>query len=497
MPLPRMQIMLDDSANALDGWHTTRYRDFTGGENRQILPEFLSVNQLLLAYNMVMNGEGTVETRTGKSNIFSNVILDGAITSIHRYAKEDQTNYLVIQCGTSLYAAQYDGSSHISVLTVIGSGLNAAKFRSRVWKDKLFLTNGVDNVKLFDGSTLANIGGTTIKSEIIVIYAGRIWLVDKARPNVMAPSRLEDYTTAFDALDEIKLRDGDGDVITGLSPQDGGMVIFKSKSTWTLYGTNRDNWRIPEAPLNPTVGCVSTDSILDVGVMCGHDNLYRFNLTSVSPISNTHRALIESMSLADKQAIFAIAQPVQQRAYYHIGSQILVLDGKYNGITSWDTLGAKCFAVLDAEGDSGSILVGDTTNGNVYKLDDSATDDGAAIVWQWQSAYIDHDSTRLKIWSEFAPEIESLGEVAGSLRYSFDIDYGNIEGSYDISQVNDNTLVWGVDNWGEAEWGDTVRITDTFHLHNAQGNRISFKVAAIDRGKFLGFKTKWCEVGPR
>jgi hypothetical protein len=497
MRIVPLDIPADTADSVRDGWNTYRGRDFTGGENRQILPELLKPNQLLLAFNMVMNGEGTVETRTGKTNIFTDVILSGTITSVHRYAKEDGTNYVVLQNGANLYAAVYN-SGTLSTITTITGTFNAAKFRSKVWKDKLFLTNGVDAVQVFDGTNIAAIGGTTIKSEIIAIYAGRIWLIDKARPNVLVPSRLEDYTTAFDALEEIKLRDGDGDVITGLSPQDGGMVIFKSKSTWVLYGTNRDNYRIPEAPLSPTTGCVATDSILDDGLFAGYDNIYRFSLTTVEPVSDTHRSVIESMSLAEKKAIFAIADPVKRRALVHIGTQILCLDARYGGITSWDNLSAQCFACMDAEGDDGSILVGDATNGFIYKLDTANSDDGVAIQCLMQTAYLDHNMTRKKVWGTFTPEVESLGAITSELRYSFDVDYGSVEDLYTIPVLNTGGggLTWDLSQWDEAVWDETLRVTEIFWLHTAMGNRISFKIASTDRIKFLGFTTKYREVGP-
>lgn len=492
--LSPLVIASDQAMEAEPVWQYSRYRDFTGGENRQLLPEFLKPNQVLLALNCVMTGEGVLETRNGKSLVFTNPLGDGAITSVHRYAKENGSVYIVMQFGTSLYQYAYDGSTQFLSPTLLAGSLNAAKFRSVVWKDKIILTNGVDNVKTWDGTTFADLGGSPVKSKYIKIYGSRLWLCDVANPNILHFSGLED-PASWDALNIIKLRDGDGDVITGFSPQEGGMVIFKTRSTWVLYGTSLTDFRIPEQPLAPAVGCVAPDSLLDEGLFLGASNVYAFNLSSVSEISDTHRVVIDALSLADKQAAFAVYQPSKRRALIYIGASILCLDDRYKGITSWDNLNASCFAVLDAKDDDGSILAGDKTGGLVYKLDNSATDDGAAITTTIQHPYLDEGLKHKKQWSYYSPEVESLGTLNSSITMAYDVDYGNLDGQQLIEGLTDNGLVWDQDNWDEKDWGEIVRITNPFYLHHVVGNRISYRLTALDRIKYLGYVTKWRQEG--
>ena len=494
MRFPSLQIPPDRNQETEERWEFSRNRDFTGGENRQILPEFLKPNQCLIALNMVMTGEGVLETRRGKSAVFTTPLGAGAITSVHRYAKESGTTYLVVQFGTKLYQYAYDGSTQFLTPTELANSLNAAKFRSVVWKDKLILTNGSDDVKVWDGTTFGDLAGSPPKSKYIKVYGSRLRLVDVANPNVIRSSELEDPET-WPVLEAIKVRDGDGDIITGISPQDGGLIITKNRSVWPLYGTNKDNYRIPESPLSNSIGCVAPDSLLDEGMFVGANNVYLFDLAGVKEVSDTHRVVIESMTAADRANCFAVYQSNMRRALVHVGAQILCLDDRYQGITSWDTLSAASFAVLDAEGDDGAVLIGDATNGTLYKLDNSQTDDGTPITSTVQHAYLDEGIIHKKQWRYFAPEIESLGTVNSAITFGYDVDYGNLEGFKSVDSIVDNSLVWDEGNWDEKDWGEVLRITDPFYLHSVLGNRISFRITALDRIKYLGYVTKWRRHG--
>lgn len=478
-------------------WRIHRQRDFTGGENRYIVPEMMKDNQLIIAQNCAMTADGLLETRRGKTKLNANSLGTGGVISVHRYAKESGTKYLVVQHGTSLYATTWDGSSTFSGFgAAIKTGLNAAKLRGRVWKDVLILTNGVDNPFLFNGTTCTDLAGTPPKSKLIAVYGGRLWFVDAANPNQLRFSGLENYGT-WDALDVIKLRDGDGDVITGLSPQLGGLIVTKTRSVWPIYGTSRSDIRIPEQPLSSSVGCVATDTLIDDGLFLGSDNFYRFALNGIEEVADTHRSVISSLTVSEAAASFAVLTPFEKRVTVGLGNGgYLNLEGRYNGITTWSSLNAGCFAVCDAKDDDGMLIIGDKSNGFIYKLDNDASDDGVQITTDIWTAYDDFETTRKKVWRHFIPEIEPLGAANYLIYLKHDIDYGNNAGLFSINRSTIDILDWNVDNWMEAYWGTTQRFTDPYYMHGARGNRISFRVTTGNRIKFLGYSTKYREAGP-
>ena len=479
-------------------WIITEQRDFTGGENLKLLPSFVKPNQLVLAQNCVLTAEGVLETRPGKTRVNNVSLGAGPILGAWRFAKEDGSKYLVVQHGTSLYATEWDGATPFETFgTAVKSGLTAnAKLRGVVWKDNLLLTNGVDNPFRFDGTSCTDLAGTPPKSKVIAIYGSRVWFVDEAYPSQIRFSGLEDFDT-WDALDLIKIRDADGDRIRNLLPQNGGLVILKDSSAWVLYGTSRFDIRVSTSPLADFIGSASFDGAINYGLFLGQDNLYTVSLNALEPMPETHTPLIERLTAAQKAAVVAGVHPLTRRALFHLPTgATIVADFKYNAITQWLGLNASCFAVASAAGDDGALLIGDASNGLVYRLAGDDDDDGAAIDTFIKESYRDYDTPRQKVWRYFKPDIDLL--TAGDnydVLLKYDVDYKRFSNLEIQGGPLDNTLVWDGGDWDAQEWGPGVTAVEPFWLHQARGQRISFELRTAGRIRFRGYTTKFREAG--
>ena len=480
-------------------WQKPRYRDFTGGENLQILPEAIAPNEVVKAFNCVITAEGLLQTRLGRTKVNTTSLGAGGVVSAHRYSKENGTRYLVVQHGTALYAKSWDGSTPFTTFgAAVKTGLTAnKKLRSVTWKDKLILTNGTDQAFTFDGAVCTDVAAIP-KCMALYLYAGRLWCVDEAT-GFLENSNLEDYTDWTDT-GSYKVRDGDGDKLTALCPLPGGMVLAKKNSIQTLYGTNpgaTGNISIDE-PFSKHIGVVGPDAMLQEGVFMGRDNLYGFGLNSLDPVKPTHIPLISSLTPAQRATIFAIPHPVGRRALFQLPNtdkRCLCVDELRGGaITSWYDLNAACFAVCDDADDSGALLIGDATVGVVYSYSGD-TDDGATIISRIKTAYVDHDRTSQKEWSSYIPEMELLTDAATYRFYhGYDVDYQTYGGML-TNSYSQNLLTWGVDEWGTATWGNGSRFNDPLFIHDARGNRISFETVCHNRVGFNGFTTKFRSVG--
>lgn len=473
-------------------WGKPRYRDFTGGESLKLLPEALLPNQVFRAQNCVITSEGVLETRLGRTKVNSVSLGSGGIISVHRYSKEDGTRYLVVQHGTSLYSKEWGGvTPFTSFGAAVNTGLDTAKLRSLVWKDKLILTNGVDRAFTFDGAACTEVAAIPI-CKALYLYAGRLWCVDEAT-GFLENSNLEDYTN-WSESGSYKVRDGDGDRIAALSPQNGGLVIFKQNTVQPLYGTNKNNIVIKD-PFSRRVGCVAIDSVLDDGLFMGKDNLYEFSLTGVAPRPETHTPFFSTLTLAQKSAAFAIPHATSKRAVVNIGGADLCVHAQWGGaITTWAGMNAGCYAVADDKDDSGALIIGDATDGYVY-IQGGSTDDGTALETRIKSVYLDHNMTGDKEWASFVPDVTSLESTPYRMYYNYDLDY--VSGGMLTGTIYQQWLTWGQDKWGTQPWGAESRVNEPFFLHDARGTKISFEVVCNNRIQFHGFTTRYRPVGAK
>lgn len=503
--LPQLTITPDTNTDIPNQWKIDWQRDFTGGENKLLIPELIGPNQLIEAQNCELSADGLPQTRLGKTKLNASEIGTIGFTSFHRYSKEDGTRCLIVQQGTALYAIVWNGTDAI---TSLGSSIktltNSNKLEYVTWKDRVFATNGTDNLFTiyYNGSSfvVADVTGSPPVCVHPVIYANRLFVVPVAYPNAIQFCNLEDYTT-WDVLDIIKIRDADGDTIQALSPQAEGMIIAKTKSIWALYGTNLDNFSIPSSPLFAEDGCASPECFLDVGLFMGYAGLYTYNLSSVTPAFDTHRSIIRSLTNTQRAASFGVVDPIGKRVLINLGTgdtlciqqQNHPLTGEqYFSCVTWTGLNAGCMIVSNDANDPCSLLIGDADHGYLYLLTNDTDDDGTAIVTKIKTSYNDKQTLTDKVWRRFSPEIEVLtgaGEYLIIVRY--DTDYNISSGETSI-EGETTVFVWGTNLWGDP-WGASARNNIDYYLE-ARGRRISFELESESRIKLLGYHDKYREV---
>ncbi len=499
MRRPQLAIQPDTADAVKGGYELYRQRDFSGGENRLIIPEFVQPNQLITAQNCELTPEGIIQTRLGKTPLNA-TLGEGPILSLFEYAKEDGTVYLVAQYGTNLYAAEYDGGATIDFGTEVKDDLvEDIPLNGQVWKDVLILANGTQTFA-FDGSACTDL---PVSFALFSIYAERLWY---AEGSLVKFSDLATYTS-YDPLNVVKVRDADGDVITGIIPQPGGLIITKNNSVWPLYGTNLDNLRLGPTPIDDNVGCIAGRTLLNSGAFLSDNGLYTFSLSEVKPVFDTHRSVIQSLTQAQKAASFGISHAEERRAFINLGdgTTLAIIEqlnpqsgNPYYGAFSWTGLNAACFAINHAAGYDGKLLIGDADNGIVYKLDNETDDNGTGIETVIRTAYNDQGKINEKTWRMYSPEMELINSGVYSYEFSYDVDYEHLTGLETVSNdSSEGSLVWDNANWGQANWGFTrLKIADN-HFINVRGNRVSFGVKTLNRIKFLGYIAKFREEGYR
>jgi hypothetical protein len=471
---------------------TYRQNDFTGGENRKLMPEFVQPNQIVVGQNCLITPEGVIETRRGKVKLNLVSLGVGPIKAIKRFAKEDGTKFIVVQHGTTLYFAEWDGYTQFNTFTATTKTTLTGVLRFVVWKNNLICYSPTDAAFRFDGTTITALAGSPPLFKHLVVYENRLWGTSATNPNQVRFCELENYDL-WDALNIINVRSGDGDVLMGLMPVPGGMLLCKSRSVFPLTGTNRLNIRVGQ-PISG-VGAASTDGILD-GVLVGYNNWYLAGLNMLEPIQETHTPVLDTITNLNKQTIFATMQSKDQRAFYYLpNGEVIVLDGKQNAVTTWSGLSASCLAVAEAVGDGGSLLIGSSLEGQVYTLtgDD---DDGAAITTFIKLPYQDYGKGIDKEWRCFWPKVDILSSGEFELFFKFDIDFKALRGQTTFTGNSPNVLNWGYDPWGGASWGSSITSIETpFWFHSARGEHASFEIKINGRIRFKGYETRYRMTG--
>lgn len=142
----------------------------------------------------------------------------------------------VVHAGTKVLADSNDGS-----FSSIVTGLtNNAVPNYTVFEDSLIISSdsGVDAPRTWDQTTAAALGGSPPTFAFSVTYAGRLW----AAGNPALPSRLY-YSSLQNAAEwngagdsgSINIDPNDGDIITGIYPFRGSLIVFKGPNFGSIH----------------------------------------------------------------------------------------------------------------------------------------------------------------------------------------------------------------------------------------------------------------------
>lgn len=474
-------------------WLYERVLDFTGGENRQLVPDRIQANQVGLALNCILTPEGLLETRLGKRKLNAVSLGTGKVVSVHEYNKEDGTTYLLVQHGTALYSAAWDGTTAISAWTTIKTGLTAnSKLRSVVWRNVIILTNGTENPFSFNGTTCTDLAGSPPKSAIIAVYASRLWLVDITHPNWIRFSGLETYAT-WDALDIIYLRDGDGDQITALLPVEGGMILAKQQSLFALYGATSATFSVSSSSITDGVGVIATDAACpSARVFVARNGFFSFTLSGVQKFPPTHDNLLIGITPSEIVTAFHYKD---RRLIISLGISAAVnLEQNYGGMTTFTGLNIRSICASNAAGGQHGVVIGDATDGFVYVLDSQSNDDGVAITTKIWTAHRSQGTARDKLFRMFQPDFGALSAFQSTLRISWDVDFKRIQGSETTVSNPLISFKWG-EKWGEKKWGPLGRYSPEIWLHATRGKAIVYGIETTNRIRFHGYLNKYREIG--
>ena len=184
-----------------------------------------------------------------------------AIRGVYRYYKKNGDKYLLVACGRDIWKWDTGTSAFVSIGGSLTQNLDT---EFATYYDTCIITNGTDEVKKWDGSSFAALGGSPPTGKYVFVNKEKIFIAgNSTNPSMLywsASGELEDWSTAENAGSANVGKD-DGDQIMGISKIHGNTTIFKQNTIWTLYGSTADEFRLE--PSNAELGTTNGRTIAE------------------------------------------------------------------------------------------------------------------------------------------------------------------------------------------------------------------------------------------
>lgn len=174
-----------------------------------------------------------------------------------------------------LYVSDSDGDAWLynpatGLWDTIGNG--SAGWNFVQFRGNLYMVNGVDQSRKFNGTTTANLGETYSsdfaapstdkmpRARQIAVHQGHVWLADTLESSTRHATRLRfshpNTAEAWRSLDWIDVDAGvNAEPINNLIPYQDHMLVFKETSTYAIFGFGWDSWTLQ--PASREVGAVA------------------------------------------------------------------------------------------------------------------------------------------------------------------------------------------------------------------------------------------------
>ena len=333
----------------------------------------------------------------------------------------------------------------------LATGLsNLARYTFATQNDILYIVNGVDANRKWDGTTFTTQGGSPPTAKYVMVHKNYMFLAgNSVNPSRLYFSNLGDPET-WPALNFIDVGRGDGDNITGLAVLIDRLVITKNNSVWLLEGDSPLNFVLRR--ITDTAGCVDQHSIVfmkNTLGMLAHDGYYFFDgvrmvlasekiIGTFNGLNSTQFGLVAAIYSAALRKIF-ISVPSTGKLY---NDTVLVFDELRTAWTVYKGINAASW-VLWRQFNADHLLFGDALVGQMYDAETGYSDNGAVIDMYFVTKANDLGGSEL---AKFPTEVfvdakETSGTGDASVNVSYFSDLNTTESAVDTatctgSQIN-------------------------------------------------------------
>lgn len=416
------------------------FRDFTGGEASIFPATAMPSKYSTLLQNAFISEHGSIEKIPGYVKVNTTPVAE-TLTSGFEFRKSDGTVITLGAGGGKIY------KSTGATLTSIKTGLDttAKVFFSQI-NDLVIMSNGVNPMMKYDGTTVTNLGGTPPATGYKTsVHKGRVWVIERTNKMLASHSALnapEDYTTAGNAgyIDfRFVLNKGDElvDIVTYVD-----LHVFVFRDHIAIYSgsnpTATGDYKLVQ--LIEGTGAVSSDVTLGLGTdlallyQSGMKSLRQVVTTGSLNTNDLSKLIDPTLRIELKTAsIFSTAH------YPKLGWVLLLINDKvwiysYTWKAWYRMVGADVKGMFGTT--DGKVYLCGT--GYLYQYDSGWDFAGVNPQWMWKTAWLALSKSGLLIYPKLLQLVSQSG-VANTigLSVSYDLNVPMIENLIDFSTEPD------------------------------------------------------------
>jgi hypothetical protein len=387
--------------------------DFTGGINKS-RPEYLiGDNELVQLVNCTFENPGVLTSRLG-SDKYNSTAIPGATKmpwAYRFYDKDGSTTATLVAVNGASSDELYLGTDATGALSKIttGSALTKGKYYDAVaWKDQIFITNGTDNIQVWEsGTTTADLTMTPsgITGKYIELHKERLFLAG----NGTNPSRLYYTDTgdeeAWGANNYIDIAENDNGIIMNIIQLGQWLLVFKNSGVYRVFGNSLTTFEMSPLPGFPgLIAPRSAVRALGGVIWLSRDGIFYYDGANLTDLNSQNiESLTDAIDGSDLEKVFAYYADEKYFLWYPddtaYNNTCLVYDFHTKGWAKYTGLNIASMMWWNSQDDDGEIYGGDSNGGYLYKLFTGYNDCGSDINVCIETKHIDGgDPNSIKHW---------------------------------------------------------------------------------------------------
>lgn len=399
------------------------------------------------------NSGNTWAATTYALNYYVYVSTNSDVKGIHRYYKTTTTPVTLFVSNTVLYSV----NDTTGATTSIGTGFNASatNYRFVTADDIVYIVNGVDVPKKWNGTTFASMGGSPQVGIDICVHKNKIFILGIDNKLIWSTlANLESFvSTDYWYIPAPKTSDD----VFSITPFQDMLVIFNRGQKWLFYGDNINNMQLKPSPAGK--GCVGLyASCVDGNFLyfVSDDNdVYAYNGGTDKSIGDKISRELEGVS--NLTNVKLIVHDGKLRLYYSPSGQstiqnCLIFDLTHSQWMMDTNLYSGHATVFNSQTDSQVLVHGSSLVGALYYGDSGTSDIGKPILFEYRTKYISFGHPSMKHRIKRLYPFFRAGTGPYYIDVQIDIDSRNQPNS-NLVYLGVTGAVWGTIVWGSAVWG--------------------------------------------